>query len=538
MSLQAECWREAIPAEIAEIGERILSEDDPYRLIGEAVNDILSLEDFAPLYSEEGRGALCPIILGLVVIFQYLENIPDRQAAKWAVVRLDWKYALHVPLLWEGFHYSTLSYFRQRLLEQGQERLLFEKVLGWVNRKGLLKKQGKQRTDSTHILGQVANLSRLEMLWETLRLALRAIERAAPGWYQQRVPATFHEAYSVRQSDWQLSQKQVGQETKRAGQDGFWLLDEISAQGPQAVQQLEEVATLRTVWEQTFTRPPGGTKGGGKVRLRPRKRGQGKDLISTPHDKEARWAQKRDKEWVGYKLQVTETVEAEVGHTFVTDMEIVTANTGDSEALAGIQQRLCRQGMAPQEQIVDAGYISGQNLAASQKRGIDLLGPALPEPSHKPAGYRQQDFQIDWEQEQVTCPHGRLSIGWHPRQEAAKQGIHVRFGKQCHDCPARSQCAPGQQGRTLFLHAHYEVLQARRQQQQSSRFRERMKQRAAIESTISVLVRKHGARRARYRGQEKVRLQYLALGAAYNLKNAARALAQRRQTLARQRPMA
>src|SRR5690606_40938133 len=87
MSLQAECWREAIPAEIAEIGERILSEDDPYRLIGQAVNDILSLEDFAPLYSEEGRGAICPIILGLVVIFQYLENIPDRQAAKWAVVR-------------------------------------------------------------------------------------------------------------------------------------------------------------------------------------------------------------------------------------------------------------------------------------------------------------------------------------------------------------------------------------------------------------------------------------------------------------------
>jgi hypothetical protein len=39
-----------------------------------------------------GRGAICPIILSLITVFQYLENIPDRTAAQWAVVRIDWKY--------------------------------------------------------------------------------------------------------------------------------------------------------------------------------------------------------------------------------------------------------------------------------------------------------------------------------------------------------------------------------------------------------------------------------------------------------------
>lgn len=537
MSLQEDCWQEEIPAEVAEIGRTILKANDPYRVIGDEVGQILSLEDFAPLYSDEGRGAVCPIILGLVVIFQFLENIPDREAAKWAVVRLDWKYALHVPLLWEGFHYSDLCNFRKRLRKHGQERLLFEKVLAWVNSKGLLKKQGKQRTDSTHILGEVAKLSRLEMLWETLRLALQAIEQDAEEWYRQRVPAAFHEAYSARQSDWQLSQTEVQQATQRAGQDGFWLLAEIEAHGPQAVQHLEEVATLRRVWKQTFIRPKGGAGGGGKVRLRPSKRGQWKDTVSTPHDTDARWMDKRGQEWVGYKLQVTETVEAEAGQTFVTDMEIVAANAGDSEAVAGIQRRLIRRGIAPQKQIVDAGYISGKNIAESQSRGIELLGPALPDTSHKPKGYRQQDFQIDWQQEQVTCPHGRTSIGWHPRDDADKQGIYVSFGKQCHDCPARQQCAPGKNGRTLFLNAYYGALQARRQEQQSSRFQEQMKQRAAVEGTISALVRKHGARRARYRGQEKVRWQYLAIGAAHNLKNAVRALAHRRYAVARQTPI-
>lgn len=529
MSLQADCWREEIPAEVAELGETILAQDDPYRLIGNAVNEMLSLEDFAPLYSQEGRGAICPIILGLVVIFQFLENIPDREAAKWVKVRLDWKYALHVPLRWEGFHYSTLSNFRGRLLEQGEERLLFEKVLGWVREQGLLKKQGKQRTDSTHVLGQVANLSRLERLWETLRLVLRAIEGTAGGWYGERIPAAFHEAYSERRHDWQLSQAEVKRATKRAGQDGFWLLDEVAASAPEMVQQLAEVATLRTIWEQTFSRSGGGGAGGGGVRLQPSKRGKGKDIISTPHDKEARWAEKRGQEWVGYKLQVTETAQAEAGETFLTDIDVCAAKEGDSEMVEPIQRRLIERGVAPVEQIVDAGYVSGQNIGQSQKRGISLLGPALVGASNKPEGYKQQDFVIDWEAETVTCPEGRSASGWFPRHDKTKEGIYVRFGQQCLSCPARQLCAPGKHGRTLFLHAYYEELSQRRRQQQTPAFRQKMKLRSAVEGTLSVLVRKHGARRARYRGQRKVRLQYQATGAALNLKRAARALSRRRQ---------
>lgn len=534
MSLQADCWQEEIPVEVAEIGQAILEEEDPYRLVGDEVQEVLSLEDFAHLYSEEGRGAICPIILGLVVIFQFLENIPDREAAKWAKVRLDWKYALHVPLRWKGFHYSTLSNFRRRLLEQGEERLLFEKVLAWIRGHGLLKKQGKQRTDSTHVLGQVAKLSRLELLWETLRVALRAMERVASEWYGKRIPAAFHEAYSERQHDWQLNKAEVQQATKQAGQDGFWLLDEVAAAAPEEVQQLEEVATLRTIWEQTFTRSRDGGAGGGGVRLRPSKRGEGKDIIPTPHDKEARWSEKRGKEWVGYKLQATETAEAEAGQTFLTDIDVCAANEDDSEVVASIQQRLIGRGVGPNEQIVDAGYVSGPNIGQSQKRGISLVGPALADTSGKPDGYKQQDFVIDWEAKTVTCPEGGTSIGWFPRQDKTKEGIYVRFGEQCLSCPARQLCAPGKHGRTLFLHAYYEELSQRRRQQQTPAFREKMKLRPAVEGTLSVLVRKHGARRARYRGQRKVRLQYQATGAALNLKRAARALHQRRQKQNRQ----
>lgn len=534
MSLQADCWHEEIPAEVAEIGETILDKDDPYRLVGDEVQEVLRLEDFAHLYSEEGRGAICPIILGLVVIFQYLENIPDREAAKWARVRLDWKYALHVPLRWEGFHYSTLSNFRGRLLEQREERLLFDKVLQWVGRHGLLKKQGKQRTDSTHVLGQVAKLSRLELLWETLRVALRAMASVAPGWYETHIPAAFHEAYSKRQHDWQLNKAEVQQATKQAGQDGWWLIDRIEGDAPQQVKALAEVETLRTVWEQTFVRRGGQGSGGGQVRLRPSQRGKRKDVIPSPHERDVRWSEKRGKEWIGYKLQVTETIDRVAGQTFLTDIEICAANEDDSEAVAGIQERLTARGVAPSEQIVDAGYVSGRNLAHSQRRGIALIGPAWADTSGKPEGYRQQDFSIDWQQKRVTCPQGATSIAWFPRQDEKKEGIYIRFGVQCQDCPAKQDCAPGKHGRTLFLNAYYDHLMACRAQQETREFAKKLKQRSAVEGTLSMLVRKHGARRARYRGRKKTRLQYVLTGAAVNVKHLARALHHRRQATARQ----
>jgi hypothetical protein len=65
---------------------------------------------------------------------------------------------------------------------------------------------------------------------------------------------------------------------------------------------------------------------------------------------------------------------------------------------------------------------------------------------------------------------------------------------------------------------HHTALQARRQQQQTEAFQQRMKQRNGIEGTQSELVRGHGMRRARSRGLAKVKLQNYFIGAACNVK--------------------
>jgi IS5 family transposase len=70
----------------------------------------------------------------------------------------------------------------------------------------------------------------------------------------------------------------------------------------------------------------------------------------------------------------------------------------------------------------------------------------------------------------------------------------------------------------LVVGENHGVLQARRTEQKTDAFKQRLKHRNAIEGTQSELVRSHGLRRARYRGLVKTKLQNHLAGAACNVK--------------------
>jgi transposase len=73
-------------------------------------------ELFASVYAQEGQPAIPPWRLALVSVMQFAENLSDRQEAFAVRARIDWKYALSLPLDESGFHYSVLSEFRDRRL--------------------------------------------------------------------------------------------------------------------------------------------------------------------------------------------------------------------------------------------------------------------------------------------------------------------------------------------------------------------------------------------------------------------------------------
>src|ERR1700693_1788873 len=114
-------------------------------------------------------------------------------------------------------------------------------------------------------------------------------------------------------------------------------------------------------------------------------------------------------------------------------------------------------------------------------------------------------------------------------EESKRQQVSFRleWSYHCRHCLLRSQCVPaGQSHRTIIVGQYHELLQQRRRDQQSPKFKKRMLQRNAIEGTISELARAHGLRRSRYRGFAKVELQNLFIGTACNIKRWLRMVAE------------
>ena len=86
--------------------------------------------------------------------------------------RIDWKYARGLELTDPGFDHTVLSEFRARLVSKDADRLLLDTLLERLQKLGLIKQRGRQRTDSTYVLAAVRRLNRLERVGETMRAAL------------------------------------------------------------------------------------------------------------------------------------------------------------------------------------------------------------------------------------------------------------------------------------------------------------------------------------------------------------------------------
>ena len=84
-----------------------------YVLLRDNLGSIYSDENFVALFSKRGQPAETPWRLALISVMQFVENLSDRQAAEAVRSRIDWKYALSLPLTDAGFHFSIFTEFRQ-----------------------------------------------------------------------------------------------------------------------------------------------------------------------------------------------------------------------------------------------------------------------------------------------------------------------------------------------------------------------------------------------------------------------------------------
>jgi transposase len=514
-----------IPDETSRVARAAFPTGNPHMRMRDELQALVEDHELAHLFPKRGQPAERPWRLALVTIFQFVEDLSDRQAADALRARIDWKYALGLELENPGFDHTVLSEFRGRLVQSGAERLLLDVLLKRFRQRGLLKPKGRQRTDSSHVLAAVRALNRVELVRETLRHTLEVLAITVPDWLQRRAQTEWVERYAGRSDEWRLPKgKQEQDELVNAiGNDGQMLLAAVcAANAPEWLKSVPAVEVLRRVWVQNYVPTETG------VRWRTSEDGLPKasQFVSSPLDLDAHLGKKHTTCWVGYKVHLTETCEEDLPN-LITHVETTAAPTADGDVTPRVHCALKAQDLLPRVHIVDTGFLDAELLVTSrQEFGVELLGPTRRDPrwqSRDAQGFGIENFKVDWERRHAICPAGHVSSEWSPRIDVrGNDSVYIRFRPaDCGPCPSRSQCTRSKAKyprRSIAVRPQdqYEALQQRRALERTRQYAHEYAKRAGIEGTISQGVRRCGLRRSRYRGLSRTHLGHVLTAAALN----------------------
>ena len=141
---------------------------------------LIDEERFAPMYCvDNGRpNRAVQTVLG-VHLLKEMFNLTDDEALEQLEFNLLWHHALRLDIEETHLPQKTLHNFRVRLMQHDGGRLAFQETTDRIIQ-ALGIRTGKQRLDSTHIMSNIATLTRLGLFCETMRLFLRALRWEHP----------------------------------------------------------------------------------------------------------------------------------------------------------------------------------------------------------------------------------------------------------------------------------------------------------------------------------------------------------------------
>jgi hypothetical protein len=501
----------------------------------------------------------------LAMLLEYHDDCSDAEAEQRMRFDLRWKHALGIGLEDEGFDATVLCRFRRKLLAQGLERTLFERLVNAAREAGLITKDATQLLDSSHILGAAGARDTYALLRGGIRKLLGALgytaaRKAELGerlwWYVDHVdPDSPEKPQSI---DW-CDREARAAHLKEIVEDARAALSlaEGAATSPVAA---EASALLEKIVSDDIEEgpPPKGPKRKGRPPKKERAseeqkvpqpgasseenpdaprlhRGVAKDRILSIVDSQMRVGHKSKRQsWAGYKVHIAEEPESEL----ITQVEVRPANEYDADAALPLVERQKESvGLLPKELLCDGAYSSADVRADLKKLGVEVVAKMRPLTDTKHFG--KDEFEIDPfandAEGSVTCPAGITTTDFRMARDGWYRPVKLfRFPREvCAACELKERCLGGPNGRVkepvrrppgrqVQLHYHEGVIQEARAEQKTAEqkraLRERLRPRAKVERKISEVLRLHGLRQGRYFGQEKTDLQALWTASMVNAK--------------------
>ncbi len=333
--------------------ENLFAKNILYREIRQICDEFIQKIDFTPLYCPDNGRPAKPEVLMKALVLQRLFNLSDRQLEEACRFDIRYKYVLGLELDDMGFDHSVFGKFRERLLASSKHKEALFELVKMITDAGLIKKHENQRTDSFHIVANVAVPAASELIREGIRICLRQLKK--------RHYHLFKEAEEKLDTAKYLK-GELARELKPEPDEFLRRL--------KLTEIVEDAKALVAFLDRDHLHPSVAYRRSVLIRLlyentEPTEKGYKEskethpDRIISAVDPEARHgAKSKTKKFNGYKAHVTETVESK----FITNITVTPGNVADSEPVVeNTQEMVAETGLTPEKMIGDGAYGTGDN---------------------------------------------------------------------------------------------------------------------------------------------------------------------------------
>lgn len=487
--------------------EGLVDDESFYGRLARHGRSLVSDEEFADCYATgRGRPSIPPSTLMLACLLAMHDGTSDRETARRVRMDIGWKTALGLPIDHRGFHPTTFSVFRSRLVLHDKDEQLFRTVVGRAVEAGVLPRRSLALIDSSAVLGAGAVADTYELLRSGIR---KLVAAAGADTLSKRLRRDLKRYLrEVKPSiDWQDPAARRAELARMVAAADRLL--RATAERPECAEAGE---LLHRLIDQDVDRDPDDGQG-------PAIRQQvARDRVISTSDPEMRHGRKSNtRKFDGYKLHLIEEPDSEL----VTAVEVTPANTSDGDVAADLVRQAERNGAAVSELVGDMAYGDGDTRTEVADAGATVV--AKVPPTFNGGRFTKEDFTIDPHTPKATCPAGvsTSDLRRNGKDRHGRQAYALVFPtRACATCTLRSRCTAGAGPRSLALHHHEAVLQQARRDQQRPSVKRKLRQRPIIERKVDHLM-DNGARNARYRGQRKTLLQARLAAIVTNIKRMA-----------------